>query len=82
MLNIKLYQAGDTIKETYTDEELRVLLQKPNMRKCNFSEYRNWVVINLLVNKWCDIKSRRRKLCGGVITLLFVEIARGYMPVP
>ncbi len=53
MLNIKLYKAEETIKETYTDEELNVLLQKPNMRKCNFAEYRNWVVINILVNNGC-----------------------------
>ncbi len=53
MQNIELYKAEETIKETYTDEELKVLLQKPNMRKCNFSEYRNWVVINILVNNGC-----------------------------
>lgn len=53
MLNIKLYKAEETLKETYTDEELEALLQKPNMRKCLFSEYRTWVIINLLVNNGC-----------------------------
>ena len=47
-LNIQLYKAEETIKETYSDEELKKLLKKPNMKKCTFAEYRNWVIINLL----------------------------------
>ena len=52
-LRIPIYKAEETIKETYTDSELEALLKKPNMRTCNFSEYRNWVIINLLVNNGC-----------------------------
>lgn len=52
-LNIPLYKAEETVKETYTDEELIRLIQKPNIRKCNFSEFRNWVIINLLLNNGC-----------------------------
>lgn len=51
--NVPLYKAEETIKETYTDRELETLLQKPNLRKCKFSEYRNWVIINLLLNNGC-----------------------------
>ena len=36
--------------ETYTDEELKQLLRKPNMHKCNFSTYRSWVIINFLLS--------------------------------
>lgn len=36
-------------KEVYTEEELRRLLKKPNLKKCRFTEYRNWVIINYLV---------------------------------
>ena len=42
----------ETIKETYTDEELRKLLQKPD-KHCDFSEYRNWVIVNFLLNCGC-----------------------------
>ena len=52
-LNIKLYRAEETVKETYTDEELKALLQKPNIRRCKFPEYRDWVIINLLLNNGC-----------------------------
>ena len=34
--------------ETYSDEELRVLLEKPNVKKCSFTEYQCWVMTNFL----------------------------------
>jgi integrase/recombinase XerD len=37
------------VKETYTDAELELLLKKPNIHKCDFSRYRNWVIINYLL---------------------------------
>ncbi len=49
-LNIKKYKAEETIKETYTDEELKILLKKPNVKKCTFGEYRSWVIVNFLIN--------------------------------
>lgn len=51
-LNIKLYKAAETVKEVYTDDELLVLLKKPEAN-CNFCEYRNWVIINFLLNSGC-----------------------------
>lgn len=47
---IPMYKTEETIKETYTDEELLKLLKKPNINKCKFSEYRNWVIVNFLLN--------------------------------
>lgn len=52
-LNLPLYKAEETVKETYSDAELMRLLKKPNLRKCRFSEYRNWVTVNLLLNNGC-----------------------------
>lgn len=49
-LNIALYKSEETIKETYTDRELAALLKKPDTRKCTFAEYRDWVIINFLLN--------------------------------
>lgn len=42
----------ETVKEIYTDEELALLLQKPKS-DCSFAEYRNWVIINFLLNSGC-----------------------------
>lgn len=49
MANIK---EQDTVKETYTDEELRLLLKKPS-KDCDFCEYRSWVIVNFLLNSGC-----------------------------
>lgn len=46
---IKLPKATKKIKETYTDAELMALMKKPNLKKCRFSEYRSWVLVNFLL---------------------------------
>ena len=42
----------DTVKATYTGAELLILLKKPD-KKCDFTEYRNWVIIYYLLNSGC-----------------------------
>ena len=66
-----LYKCEDSTKETYTDEELIALLKKPNLRKCPFSEYRNWVIINFLLNSGCRAATIRN------IKISDVDIAGG-----
>ena len=34
--------------ETYSEPELQALLKKPNVKKCNFTEYQCWVMTNFL----------------------------------
>lgn len=51
-LTIPNMKDKETVKETYTDEELSLLLQKPKSG-CSFTEYRNWVIINFLLNSGC-----------------------------
>ena len=60
-LNIRLYKAAETVKEVYTDDELLVLLKKPEAN-CNFCEYRNWVIINFLLNSGCRAATVRNIL--------------------
>ena len=72
-LNIPLYKAEETVKETYSDAELTALLKKPDIRKTTFAEYRDWVIINFLLN--CGsraatvraIQIRDVDLDGGVV---------------
>lgn len=47
---IKIPKADKEPVETFTDEELRALLKKPNVRKCSFTEYRTWVIVNFLLS--------------------------------
>ena len=47
---ITLPKADKAPIKTYTDHELQELLKKPDIRKCNFSTYRSWVIINFLLS--------------------------------
>ena len=51
-VKIKGLKEKETVKETYTDEELEKLLKKPD-KDCNFTEYRNWVIVNFFLNSGC-----------------------------
>ena len=41
-------KVGRSSVETYTDEELKILLKKPDMKTCTYLEYQCWVMVNLL----------------------------------
>ena len=56
---IKLIKANKRIKETYNEEELKILLRKPDLKKCKFNEYRNWVLINFLLGTGCRLRTLR-----------------------
>ena len=72
---IKLIKTDEVIKETYSEEELRRLLKKPNLRKTNFNEYRVWVLENYLlatgnrIGTALDIKIKDIDFDNGLITL-------------
>ena len=51
-LSAPTYEPKDTWKETYTDEELKILLQKPSS-SCSFCECRNWIIIQFLMSSGC-----------------------------
>lgn len=38
------------VKEVYSKSELELLLKKPNLKTCTFSEYRNWVMTNYFLS--------------------------------
>ena len=47
---IKLAKADQQPVETYTDEDIRKMLKKPNLKNCNFTEYKSWVIVNFLLS--------------------------------
>lgn len=51
-VKVPTFPEKETVKETYTDEELKKLLKRPDSG-CTFSEFRNWVIINFLLNSGC-----------------------------
>jgi integrase/recombinase XerD len=72
---IELIRAKKEIKETYTDNELAILLEKPKISQTTFAEYRNWVVINYLmatgnrVSTICNLKVKDIDFNDGVVIL-------------
>jgi integrase/recombinase XerD len=46
---IKLLRQEKKVKNTYTDAELKLLLAKPDVKRCDFSEFRDWVISNYLL---------------------------------
>lgn len=47
---IQLMKADKQPIETYSDSDLMKLLKKPNLKKCSFTEYKNWVMVNFLLS--------------------------------
>jgi integrase/recombinase XerD len=48
--DITIPKSVKKIKPTYSNEELKSLLKKPNMQKANYLEYQTWVLINYLLS--------------------------------
>jgi len=42
---IAMFPTTSTPRKPYTDTEQELLLKKPNMSKCTFTEYRDWVIV-------------------------------------
>lgn len=47
---VPITKVDKQIKSTYTDDELRKLLVRPNMKTVSFPQYRNWVIVNFLLS--------------------------------
>ena len=54
------------MKECYSEEELKMLLKKPNIKQCSFAEYRNWVIINTLIATGMRLGSLASLNCGDI----------------
>ena len=65
----------EKIKETYSDEELQILLQKPDISNCSFSRYKTWVFESYLLGTGnrlstaLAVKKRDIDFDGGTIRL-------------
>lgn len=44
-----MHKSDKIIKETYSDDELCKLLQKPCLNTCDFVTCRNWVIVNFFL---------------------------------
>lgn len=46
---VSIPRAEKELKDIYTDSELKILLKKPNLKKCSFVEYRTWAITNYFI---------------------------------
>lgn len=88
-LSFKQLREEERIKEIYTQEELAILLKKPNMKKCSFAEFRNWVIINFLLGTGVrarelrNIKIKDVDLDNNLIALQVTKNKKArYIPIP
>lgn len=44
-----MLKVDEEVKETYSEMQMNILLVKPDVKKCSFVEYRNWVMINYFI---------------------------------
>lgn len=49
-ITIPYLKAHSEPKDVYTTEDLQKLLAKPNLNKCSFAEYRNYVIVSVFVS--------------------------------
>jgi len=63
---IKLIRFNKKIKETYTNEELDILLKKPNLKTCTFTEFRSWVMINYLLSTGNRLSTMINVKCSDI----------------
>lgn len=54
---ISLIKEDREIKEIYTDEELQLLTEKPDLNKCNFATYRTYTIICFALGTGCRYKT-------------------------
>jgi integrase/recombinase XerD len=50
-------KADREIIDTYTDSEIKLLIKKPDIKKCSYIEYRNYVICNFLLSTGCRAKT-------------------------
>jgi len=81
---VKLLKEDVGTKETYTSGEIDLLLQKPNLKKCDFSEYRNWVITCYLLatgnrlGTVCDLRNKDIDFESSTIYLSKIKTRKSY----
>ena len=50
---VKIPSASNEKKVIYTENELKTLLKKPNLKKCLIGDFKGWVSINFLLGTGC-----------------------------
>lgn len=66
-------KCDEEIKGTFTEEEIKILLKKPNLKKCTFLEYECWVLCNMFYG----LGARASTIVG--LTISDLDLENGYI---
>lgn len=80
---IKIPKADKEPIETYSDDELKRLLVKPDLRKCSFAHYRSWVIICLILSTGLRQNSVINLRCKDIDfdnRMLYVNVTKNRKP--
>ncbi|KFZ27377.1 MAG: Tyrosine recombinase XerC [Candidatus Izimaplasma bacterium HR2] len=54
---VTIPKSGRTIKEVYSETELKKLLKKPDLKTCTFAELRNWTICSFFIGTGCRART-------------------------
>lgn len=72
---INIVKPDEYVKETYSEDDIQKLIKKSNLKTCSFVEYRNWVLVQYLletgnrVNTFVRIKVKDIDFDNGLVLL-------------
>ena len=82
---ITVPRAEKQVKETYSQQELKALLFKPNIRECSFTIYKTWVLENYLlgtgnrISSALNLKIKDIDFDSYMITITKSKNRKGYL---
>jgi integrase/recombinase XerD len=93
--HIALTKFDKPLIETYSEEEVKLLLKRPNKSKCTFVEFRNWTICNVLYatgmrsSNLINLKVKEVDLFNNLISLkttknikpLIIPITKSLQPI-
>lgn len=81
--HIALVKYDKPVIETYTEDEVKILLKKPNKSNCSFVEFRNWTICNILYStgmRCSNIRNLKIKDIDLDNNLLFLGTTKNRRP--
>lgn len=80
---ITLLRVEKRLKEPYTDEEIERLIKKPNLKKCDFTEFRTWAMVCYFIstgNRSKTVRNLKNKDIDFQNELIHLNVVKNGIP--